>query len=245
MQAASLALALKKKIKINSFFLHNSCRAGGYNNEQRYCCVTKTFSIMVAKDFLTYVLRDDATPYGGVSFHGETLGDFIGETDYLSEDSDMDTVNSALIECGIMPVPFYGMLHAFRVEGRHGLSEEPVVLYYMFIDPATLMARTLVRFGSEATVTDMLDDSVVFEGDKDTLKREYIAAAQSLVHIHDGFVRVDGDDLKICDGVGDDGEDEGEWHCVVGIDHNGVDMDNGDFYPYNDLTVRTICFYIL
>lgn len=195
---------------------------------------------MVAKDFLTYVLRDDATPYGGVSFHGQTLGDFIDEIDSLSEDSDMDAVNSALIECGIMPVPFDGMLHAFRVEGRHGLSAEPVVLYYMFIDAATMMAKTLVRFGSEATVTDMMDDSVVFEGDKDALKRDFIAIAQSLARVNNGFVRVDSDDLKICDGEDSDGEDEGEWHCVVGIDYNGVDMDNGDFYPYNDLTISDL-----
>lgn len=121
---------------------------------------------MVAKDFLTYVLRDDATPYGGVSFHGETLGDFLAETDF-DENSDMDAVNSALIECGIMPVPFDGMMHAFRVEGRDGMmGDGTIVMYYMVSEAAVKMAETLVALGSEATVTDTLADRGIFSSEK-------------------------------------------------------------------------------
>ena len=121
---------------------------------------------MVAKDFLNYVLRDDATVHGGVSFHGQTLGDFIAETD-LTEDSDMNTVNFALIECGIMPVPFDGMVDAFSVEGLDCFSDEPTVLYYMSMEAAVMMAGVLVEWGSEVTVTDMVNGRVVYEGGKE------------------------------------------------------------------------------
>jgi hypothetical protein len=48
-------------------------------------------------------LRDDDTETGGVSFRGETLADFIEETD-LGYGRSLDEVNKALKECGIMPI---------------------------------------------------------------------------------------------------------------------------------------------
>jgi len=53
------------------------------------------------QDVLDYVLEDDDSPYGGVAFLGETVGDFIGD------DSDITTIkelNEALVECGIKPI---------------------------------------------------------------------------------------------------------------------------------------------
>ena len=58
-----------------------------------------------AKDYLQVVLEDDSTPYGGISFVGETLENFLAEVD-LPIDTDMIEVNEALVECGIKPVFF-------------------------------------------------------------------------------------------------------------------------------------------
>ena len=55
---------------------------------------------MEVKDFLDYELKDDNTEFGGISYIGETLGDFIAEV----EISDIDDVNIILKECGIEPI---------------------------------------------------------------------------------------------------------------------------------------------
>lgn len=55
---------------------------------------------MKVKDFLDYKLKDDNTEFGGISYIGETLGDFIAEV----EISDIDDVNIILKECGIEPI---------------------------------------------------------------------------------------------------------------------------------------------
>lgn len=49
-------------------------------------------------------LKDDNTPYGGISFRGETLGDFIKEAGIDPTNTTLETVNKALKECGIMPL---------------------------------------------------------------------------------------------------------------------------------------------
>lgn len=49
------------------------------------------------------VLRDDNTPYGGTSYHGETLADFMVSTN-IRFGSSLKKVNEALVECGIMPM---------------------------------------------------------------------------------------------------------------------------------------------
>ena len=55
---------------------------------------------MGVKDFLDYELKDDNTEFGGISYIGETLGDFIAEV----EISDIDDINIILKECGIEPI---------------------------------------------------------------------------------------------------------------------------------------------
>ena len=49
------------------------------------------------------ILKDDETETGGVSFHGETLYDFMLSCD-IPLTADEDVINKALKECGIMPV---------------------------------------------------------------------------------------------------------------------------------------------
>ena len=58
-----------------------------------------------AKDDLQVLLEYDSTRYGGISFVGETLENFLAEVD-LPIDTDMIKVNDALVECGIKPVFF-------------------------------------------------------------------------------------------------------------------------------------------
>lgn len=60
---------------------------------------------MKVKDFLDYKLKDDNTEFGGISYIGETLGDFIAEVG-MSETCDIDNVNKALKVCGIEPIKF-------------------------------------------------------------------------------------------------------------------------------------------
>ena len=60
---------------------------------------------MKVKDFLDYELKDDNTEFGGISYIGETLGDFIAEVG-ISETCDIDDVNKALTVCGIEPIKF-------------------------------------------------------------------------------------------------------------------------------------------
>lgn len=55
---------------------------------------------MKIKDFLDYELKDDNTEFGGISYIGETLEDFIAEV----EISDIDDINIILKECGIEPI---------------------------------------------------------------------------------------------------------------------------------------------
>ena len=58
-----------------------------------------------AKDYLQVVLEDDSTPYGGISFVGETLENFLAEVD-LPIDTDMIKVNDAWVEWRIKPLVF-------------------------------------------------------------------------------------------------------------------------------------------
>ena len=55
------------------------------------------------KDYLNYELQDDDTETGGISFNGETVEDFIGDTD-IDQEEDIDVLNKALVSCGIKPI---------------------------------------------------------------------------------------------------------------------------------------------
>ena len=62
-------------------------------------------SLKSAETYLDVELEDDDTPYGGTSFMGETLWDFLIEIG-APLNSPMDKVNNMLKECGIMPIKF-------------------------------------------------------------------------------------------------------------------------------------------
>lgn len=60
---------------------------------------------VTAEKYWDVLLEDDDTPYGGKSFMGETLWDFLIEIG-APLNSPMDKVNNMLKECGIMPIKF-------------------------------------------------------------------------------------------------------------------------------------------
>lgn len=49
-------------------------------------------------------LRDDETPYGGISYDGETLDNFMAETEISPNDS-IGKLQKGLKDCGIMQIP--------------------------------------------------------------------------------------------------------------------------------------------
>ena len=60
---------------------------------------------ITAEKYLNVALEDDDTPYGGKSFIGETLKDFLLEIG-APLDSPMYKVNFWLKDCGLMPIKF-------------------------------------------------------------------------------------------------------------------------------------------
>lgn len=48
-------------------------------------------------------LFDDETEYGGISYDGETLDNFVGECD-ISRDISIEELNKELKDCGIKPI---------------------------------------------------------------------------------------------------------------------------------------------
>lgn len=58
-----------------------------------------------ATQFADIALKDDSTPYGGISFIGETLKDFMDEINEPMT-SPMDKVNEWLKECGICEIEY-------------------------------------------------------------------------------------------------------------------------------------------
>lgn len=60
---------------------------------------------ITAEKYLNVELEDDVTPYGGKSFMGETLKDFLLEIG-APLDSPMYKVNYWLKDCGLMPIKF-------------------------------------------------------------------------------------------------------------------------------------------
>lgn len=63
----------------------------------------KDFEELSAEHFLDIELKDDETDFGGISFIGETLRNFLDEVD-LPYTSSLKDVNQALIECGIKQI---------------------------------------------------------------------------------------------------------------------------------------------
>jgi hypothetical protein len=62
-------------------------------------------NIPTGMQFLTYVLEDDSTEFGGTSFDGQTLNDFLSEIG-MTPDAPMNEINESLIECGIKPIKY-------------------------------------------------------------------------------------------------------------------------------------------
>ena len=58
------------------------------------------------KDVLNVVLQDDDTEYGGVSFSGETVADFISDAG-LTQEQPIEELNSVLKECGIKEIELW------------------------------------------------------------------------------------------------------------------------------------------
>jgi hypothetical protein len=73
------------------------------------------------RNYLDYELEDDDTETGGISFNGETVRDFIGDTD-MSEDDTLDNLNKALVSCGIKPIS-EGYLTDYRGDDYWDLSD--------------------------------------------------------------------------------------------------------------------------
>lgn len=55
---------------------------------------------------LEIVLEDDDSPYGGVSFYNETLGDFLCDVSDVSDCPRAEEINSLLKSCGIKPIEY-------------------------------------------------------------------------------------------------------------------------------------------
>lgn len=55
---------------------------------------------------LEIVLEDDDSPYGGVSFYNETLGDFLCDVSDVSDCPRAEEINSLLKSCGIQPIEY-------------------------------------------------------------------------------------------------------------------------------------------
>ena len=59
---------------------------------------------MLSEEMLGIVLKDDDNSYGGVSFPGETLKDFLNDVDINPDSISLKEVDQILKECGIKPV---------------------------------------------------------------------------------------------------------------------------------------------
>ena len=60
---------------------------------------------MLIKYVLNQKLEDGSSLFGGVSYHGETVADFINDEDVsLNENDDISKLNEILVECGIKEI---------------------------------------------------------------------------------------------------------------------------------------------
>lgn len=57
------------------------------------------------KDVLNEVLEDDNTEYGGTSFNGETVADFMEDVG-LTQEQSVKELNKVLKECGIKEINY-------------------------------------------------------------------------------------------------------------------------------------------
>lgn len=72
-----------------------------------FCEISKEIVMEEKKNYINKLnlkLIDDDTETGGVSFHGETLLDFLQDYERSIDSYTDKEVNEALIECGILPL---------------------------------------------------------------------------------------------------------------------------------------------
>lgn len=63
---------------------------------------------VLGSDWRDIFLEDDLSDFGGISYLGETLGDFLDgefeDSDRIIKTQPLDFINKMLVECGIMPI---------------------------------------------------------------------------------------------------------------------------------------------
>ena len=63
---------------------------------------------VIGSDWRNILLEDDWSSFGGISYIGETLGEFLDgefeDSDRIVETQPLDFINKMLVECGIMPI---------------------------------------------------------------------------------------------------------------------------------------------
>lgn len=63
---------------------------------------------VLGSDWRNILLEDDWSSFGGISYVGETLGEFLDETfedpDRIIKTQPLNFINKSLVECGIMPI---------------------------------------------------------------------------------------------------------------------------------------------
>ena len=74
---------------------------------------------------------------------------------------------------------------------------------------------------------------------EDDMKQKIDTIVKAVENIGDN-IHVEEGCIEICDGEDEDGNQEGEWHSVSIIYHDGVEMDNGDFYLYCELSDKDL-----
>lgn len=63
---------------------------------------------VLGSDWRNILLKDDWSSFGGISYIGETLGDFLDgefeDSDRVVKTQPLSFINDMLVECGIMPI---------------------------------------------------------------------------------------------------------------------------------------------
>ena len=126
---------LKKKLR-----LKENINKKGMRNMKFKRLKESTNKYSELKPYLDIELEDDGTPYGGVSFAGETLRDFLDEVTDEDEEypSSLKEVNKILKDCGIKPIKVKRDLKESRKNNKQnyrGVPEIEFVYHGEWADP--------------------------------------------------------------------------------------------------------------
>lgn len=137
------------------------------------------------------------------------------------------TVNG--VEIGtmfVMPSTVDGKYEIAFSDAFHRLhilaKEDNGVLSTTNISLATAIQKIFSSFVNEFYVEDAMKQKI------DTIVNA-VGNMGDNIHVEEGCI-------EICDGEDEDGNPEGEWHCIKVICKDGLEMDNGDFYLYCELS---------